>query len=70
LPTPNRTFTLELVAPIRAILDLHPGTLAAEVRLMQALGDKTFDLMLADGLPEGGSVIERFGDPPLRTCEP
>jgi hypothetical protein len=58
LPTANRTLTLKLVAPVAAILDLYPGALAAEVRLLpvrrvegrEHYGFRSEDLALAKTL--------------------
>src|SRR4026209_775586 len=56
-PAADRAFALQLPAPVGAVLDLHPGALADEVGRVQALGDKTLELVLADRLPESISVV-------------
>jgi hypothetical protein len=66
----DRGITLQLPAPVVAVLHLDPAALARQVRFVQAFRDDTFELVLADRLPERISVIERFRCPPPRLVEP
>src|SRR3954466_11830865 len=51
LAAPNRALALEFVAPVSAVLDLEPSSIAGEARLVQTLCDNALELVLADRLP-------------------
>ena len=58
LATANCALAFELVAPVHAVLDLHPATLPGEAALVQTFRDDPFELVLTDRVPQRVAIVE------------
>ena len=56
--TAERALALKLIAPVGAVLHLHPGALTGQIGLVQPLRHDALERVFADGVPQCLAGVE------------